>query len=253
MGHFLTVFCLVLALGGNTPPYNDGKQIFDHAENLVYRGKVGIALAPGVTFYSPRPLFVSLIHVPDVALRRTLSHWLPSADGFVRVLTSHLVPAALLAGTCLLFLRFLLDLSVSAGIASASSLLLAFSTMLFVFGRVVWSDIVQAFAFWGFFSALLRTVREPSRKRALLLGLWIGVLVNSKYLLVLAVAGGLLFALVETRRLGPRRQAALLMWAACTALPFAIPVAWFNYLRSGAFLHAGYAVEPFQESLFWGL
>lgn len=252
-GIFLAVFFVTLLLGGNTPPYNDGKQIFAHAENIVYQQELG-TVVPGARVLSPRPLLVSLIHVPSVALRRALGHFFPAADAQTRVLTSHIVPAALLAATAVLFVRFLLQLGVSAGMAGMGSVLLAFSTMLFVFGRVVWSDIVQALAFWGFFSGLLAAVREPTRRRALLLGLWAGLLVNTKYLFVLSVGGGMLFALAQMRgRLGPRQQAVLAGWAVLAALPFAVPIAWFNYLRSGTIFHAGYGIEPFQESILWGL
>jgi hypothetical protein len=72
-------------------------------------------------------------------------------------------------------------------------------------------------------------------------------------LFVLSVVGGMVFALSQTRSLGLRRQAALVGWAALAALPFAFPIAWFNYLRSGGIFHAGYAEEPFQEALVWGL
>jgi hypothetical protein len=252
-GIFIAVFFATLLLGGATPPYNDGKQIFDHAENIVYRGEMATNVAPGIKFYSPRPLFDSVIHVPSVALHRLLGNFFPSADSQIRVLTSHLAPAALLATTVVLCARFLLQSSVGVGVVSIVSIILAFSTMLFVFGRVVWSDIVQAFAFWGYFSALLTAIREPSRRHALLLGVWTGVLVNAKYLFVLSVCGGSVLVLWQTRILGLRRQAALVGWAALAALPFAFPIAWFNYLRSGGIFHGGYAEEPFQESLVWGL
>jgi hypothetical protein len=77
-GIFLAVFFVTLLLGGNTPPYNDGKQIFAHAENIVYQQELG-TVVPGAKVLSPRPLLVSLIHVPSVALRRTLGHFFPAA------------------------------------------------------------------------------------------------------------------------------------------------------------------------------
>src|SRR5664279_407961 len=140
LGIFLAVFFLLLLLGGRTPPYNDGKQIFDHAENLVYKGQIGIDVGGGAKFYSPRPILVSLIHVPDVVLRRAVSSVFPAADSVTRLVTSHVVPAILTALTCVLYVRFILLLGVGTGAASLSALLLAFGTTLFVFGRVVWAD-----------------------------------------------------------------------------------------------------------------
>jgi hypothetical protein len=253
-GIFLSTFFLLLLLGGNTPPYNDGKQIFDHAENIVYKGKIGIDIGPGVKFYNPRPIFVSLIHVPDVALRRAITALFPAADSLTRVVTSHLVPAALTATTCVLFARFVLLLGVGAPAASLSALLLAFGTMLFVFGRVVWSDIAQATAFWGFFSESLLLARRPGRNGAMKVGIWAGVLINTKYLFVLSLIGGFTFVATQLwTRLGTRKLAVVAGWAALAALPFSIPICWFNYIRNGTLFHGGYGIEPFQESIVWGL
>jgi hypothetical protein len=254
LGVFLATFFLLLLLGGRTPPYNDGKQIFDHAENLIYKGQIGIDVGPGPKFYSPRPILVSLIHLPDVALRRAVSAIFPAADGLTRVMTSHLVPAALTAITCVLYVRFVLLLGVGVGVASLCALILAFGTMLFVFGRVVWADIAQATAFWGFFSELLLELRQPDRKAAVKVGIWAGLLVNTKYIYILTVLGGGAFATTQIwARLGARRAAALAGWTVLAALPFAIPVCWFNYVRSGTLFSSGYGTEPFQESVFWGV
>ena len=254
LGILLTTFFLMVLLGGKTPPYNDGKQIFDHAENLVYKGQIGIDIGPGAKFYSPRPIFVSLIHVPGVALRRVISGIAPGSDGVTRILTSHIVPAALTAIICILYVRFILLLGVSVTAASISALVLTFGTMLFVFGRVVWADHLQATAFWGFFSELLLAVRQPSKRSALLVGIWAGVLVNTKYVFVLSLLGGSVFAATQIwARLGARKFATWASWEVLGALPFAVPVCWFNYVRSGSLFHGGYGVEPFQESLLWGL
>jgi hypothetical protein len=244
----------MLLLGGRTPPYNDGKQIFDHAENLVYKGQIGIDVGGNAKFYSPRPIFVSLIHVPDVALRRAVSLVFPAADSVSRIVTSHVVSAILTALLCVLHVRFILLLGVGTGAASLSALLLAFGTMLFVFGRVVWADIAQATAFWGFFSELLLAIRNPDGRVALKVGIWAGLLVNTKYVFVLSLAGGFVFAVTQVRtRMPYRKLVVLASWAALGALPFAIPVFWFNYVRSGTLFHGGYGVEPFQESILWGV
>jgi hypothetical protein len=254
-GVFLTTFFLVMALGGATPPQNDGKQIFAHAEAVVYQRHFGVQVRPGVLFYNPRPFLVSLIHVPDVALRRVVSGVFPAADALTRVLTSHIVPAALTALTALLFMRFVLGLGVGALGATVSTLLLVLGTMLLVYGRVVWSDVFQAAAFWGFFSEVLRTARRPDRRGALRVGAWAGLLVNTKVLFVLALPGAI--ALLARRAhavTGGRGLARLAGWAILAALPFVILMGWSNLVRDGRVLSAGYGFgEPFRESLFWGL
>ena len=123
--------------------------------------------------------------------------------------------------------------------------------MLFVFGRVVWSDIVQATAFWGFFSELLLAVRSPDRKAAMKVGAWAGALVNTKYLYVLSLLGSCAFGITQIwTRLGWRKVVALAGWAVLASLPFAVPIGWFNYVRNGMLLNTGYGNnEPFQESI----
>ncbi len=254
LGVFGSIFFLTLLLGGQTPPYNDGRQIIEPAETTVYQGTFGAPLPGGGFFYNPRPMLVSLVHVPSVLLRRGLSALFPAADSLTRIMTFHLVPAAALGLTALLFFRFLLRLGVGLAAASLSTAALAFSTILFVYGRVVWSDILQAAAFWGFFSELLLTARHPARWGALKAGMWMGLLLNSKYTFVLALPGAVLFLTMQTwARLRVRGVAALLAWAGAGLLPCLLFILWSNYHRWGLLFFAGYGGVPFQEALFWGL
>ena len=253
-GVFGTLFFLTLLLGAQTPPYNDGRQIIDPAESLVYRGSFGIHLADGSVFYNPRPMFVSLVHVPSVLLRRGLSALFPAADSVIRILTFHLVPAAILGLPGMLMIRFLLLIGVGVLAASLSASALAFSTILFVYGRVVWSDILQAAMFWGFFAELVLAAREPGRGGAIKVGVWAGLLINTKYTFVLALPGAALFLALEAwPRLRARGLAALFAWTAVAFLPFVLFILWSNHHRWNDAFSAGYGGVPFQESLFWGL
>ena len=253
LGVFGAIFFLTLLLGGQTPPYNDGRQIVDPAEHLVYHGTFGIPLPDGRLFYNPRPMAVSLVQVPDVLVRKGLSALFPSADATTRIMTFHLVPALFLAATGLLMLRFLLSIGVGALAASLATASLAFSTILFVYGRVVWSDIVQAAVFWGFFAQLVTTARAPDRRGAIKLGLWLGLLVNTKYTFVLVMPGGVLFlALQAWPELRTRGLAKLFAWTGVASLPFALFILWSNAHRWGDPFFAGYGGVPFQEAMFWG-
>ena len=254
LGVFGTLFFLTLLLGAQTPPYNDGRQIIDPAENLVYHGAFGIPTGGGGVFYNPRPMFVSLVHVPSVLLRRGLSALFPTADAVTRSMTFHLVPAAILGLTGVLLIRFLLIIGVGVLAASLSTAALAFSTILFVYGRIVWSDILQAAMFWGFFSELVLAAREPSRGGAVKVGIWAGLLLNTKYTFALALPGAVLFLAWEAwPRLRARGVAALFAWMAAGLLPFVLFILWSNHHRWGDALYPGYGGVPFQEALFWGL
>jgi hypothetical protein len=254
LGVFGTIFFLTLLLGGQTPPYNDGRQIVDPAENVVYQGAFAIPLGDGRLFYNPRPMFVSLVHVPGVLIRRGLSALFPTADAVTRIMTYHLLPAALLALTGILLLRFLLQIGVGMAAASLATAALAFSTILFVYGRVVWADILQAAAFWGFFSELVLAAQKPDRRAAVKVGIWAGVLLNTKYTFVLALPGAVLFLGREAwPRLRARGVAMLLAWTAAAFLPFAMFILWSNHHRWGDMWFSGYGGVPFQEAIFWGL
>ncbi len=254
LGVFGSVVFLTLLLGGQTPPYNDGRQIIEPAESLVYHGRFGAPLPDGRAFYNPRPMFVSLVQVPGVLLRRGLSAIFPGADPVIRIMTFHLVPALFLGLTGLLFFRFLLSVGVGVKAASLATAALAFSTILFVYGRVVWSDVVQAALFWGFFASLLAAARAPRRRAAIALGIWMGLLVNSKYTFVMVLPGAALFLGMQARlQLRTRGLATFFAWTAGAALPFALFILWSNAHRWGDPLSFGYGGVPFQEALFWGL
>jgi hypothetical protein len=254
LGVIGSIFFLTLLLGAKTPPFNDGKQIIDSAENVVYQGSFGISLPDGKYFYNPRPMFVSLVHVPGVLLRRGLTALFHVDDAVTRIMTSHLVPAAILGFLGALLLRFLMKIGVGVLAASLSTAVFAFSTIVFVYGRVVWADILQVAAFWGFFSELILASQDPNRRRALKIGIWAGLLVNTKYTFVLALPGaGLFLALQTWPRLKTRGVATLFAWTAVAALPFALFILWSNHHRWGSAFYAGYAGVPFQEAVFWGL
>jgi hypothetical protein len=254
LGIFLGIFFFTHLLGGQTQPYNDGRQMFGHAESLVYNGTFGIPDASGKAYYNPRPMLVSLVHVPGVLLRKGLAAVFPAADAVTRIMTSHIVPAALLALTGVLFVRYLLLIGVGVAAASLSALALVLSSILFVFGRVVWSEAVQTIAFVGLFTELLLAARAPDRRAAIKIGTFAGLLVCSKYLYVLSLPGAALFLVTQLWGRVPRRRLlVLLAWAAVAFLPFAAFIGWSNHVRYGSALSAGYDKEPFQEALFWGV
>ena len=254
LGVFGALFFLTLLLGGQTPPYNDGRQIVDPAERVVYQGSFGIPVGDGTIFYNPRPMFISLVHVPEVLLRRGISALFPAADSAARIMTYHLVPAAVLGLSGLLLLRFLLHIGVGMAAASLSAVAVAFSTILFVYGRLVWSDILQAVAFLGFFTELILASRKPDRWAAIKVGLWAGLLMNTKYTFALALPGAALFLGMQAwPHLRTRGTAMLFAWTACAFLPFALFILWSNHHRWGDAWAMGYGGVPFQEAVFWGL
>ena len=69
------------------------------------------------------------------------------------------------------------------GVAGFGGLVLGLGTMVAVYARVAWSEIVQVCCFIGFYRCLLRVADTPSRAAAIAVGVWGGLLVNSKLVL----------------------------------------------------------------------
>ena len=226
LGLFLVVFAVFLALGSREPPWTDAKQIYGVAESIVHRGELSIQVNVGVPHngrtYAIYPLLTSLVHVPGAALERAVAKAGPEAAKLVRPLAGHLGPAAVGALLCLLFLHLCLDRGVSPRVATAGALALSFTTLVMVYARSPYSEITQAACFLGYFLWLLRLIQTPGRRQAIILGVWIGLLVNTKALYVLAVPGGaLLVALTVGRRLGWRPLLSLAGWVCVGGAPFA--------------------------------
>jgi hypothetical protein len=266
LGLFLVVFAAYLALGSREPPWTDAKQIYGVAESIVHRGELSIQLNIGVPHqgrtYAIYPLMTSLVHVPGAALERAVAKAGPEAAKLVRPLAGHLGPAAVGALLCLLFLHLCLDRGVSPRVATAGALALAFTTLVMVYARSPYSEITQAACFLGYFLWLLRLIQTPGRRQAIILGVWIGLLVNTKALYVLAVPGGaLLVALTVGRRLGWRPLVSLAAWVGVGGAPFLIMFLAYNLVRTGSLSQIGYPTGVAGTPLFaerilvglWGL
>ena len=259
VGVFLTVLFTNLIGEGRTPPHNDSKFIYSVAESIVYRDSIDIPLAGGKV-YAQQPLFPSAIHIPGVYLRKLIAHNDPAIDKLVKPLTSHLGTQVAVALGCVVFFRLLLFLGLSWGAASLGTIGLAFATFLPIYARSAWSEALQATCFIGFFSSLLRLSDEPSGKTGLWFGLWSGLLVSSKYALVLALPGAAVFLGYRAFRAGRIRiLLRALIWPAIPGVVFVALILWYNWARTGTSTSSGYPSlsglldTVLRESLFVGL
>jgi len=254
-----TIFFAYMLGEGRTPPFNDSKVIYSVAESILYRQAVDVPV-PGGKLYAQQPLLPSAIHLPGVALRKAIAGGDPALDKLVKPMTSHLGTQLMVVLGCLLFFRFLLYLEVSRRGASLATLALAFATFLPIYSRSAWSEALQATCFVGFFSALIRLKEEPRPGTGLWFGFWVGMLVNSKYVFVLALPGALLFLLVcayREKRVRPVLRA--LAWPLLPGAAFLVAILWYNWARTGSLFSSGYpslaglADSVLRESLFVGL
>lgn len=243
-------------------PWNDAHLIYHTAGAIVLRGEIGVPItgAPGQYQYAPHPLLPALTQVPGwIIYNWIISKWMP-AWSMAKVMTSHLAPAFCGALTCVLFLNAALVLGVGRRIASAFTLILGFSTTIWVYARSPYSEIVQAAALMGYAGALLAFWHTPRRSTAFRVGLWAALLVNSKVVFVLALPGGLLLCLFRLRH-SLRRFLGLAPWAVVPLLAGGWVVLLHNRARTGEVTSTGYGevgqvVQVLSQPLWegaWGL
>ena len=210
--------------------------------------------------YAPHPFFTSAIHVPGAAVRWLVTKSHPDLDRLVKPLTSHLGSQVMCALGCLVLFRLLVHLGISLAAASLCTLAFGFGTFLPIYARTAWSEGLQAACFMGFYSALLRVKDNPGRSSGIWFGLWVGLLINSKYVFALVLPGSVLFlAYYAWQR---RQWRAFLRAAVWSALPGAFSLAvilWYNWARTGVSTNSGYptvaglAQTVFRENLLFGL
>ncbi len=260
-GVLVTILFTYLAFEGRTPPYIDSRQLYDVAESIVYRGTIRIPPYTSVN-YAQHPFLPSAIHLPGVVLRKAIAGNDAQVDKLVKPMTSHLGSQIVAVIGCLVFLRLLLFLGLSPWGASLGTLILAFSTLVPIYARTAWSESLQTTAFIGFLSAVLRLFAEPRRKNGIWLGVWTGILVNSKYVFVLAIPGAVLFLCFQAWRSKQlRAYFAAGLWSCLGGIPFLLVTLWYNQARSqvGSATDSGYApiqtlaVSVFRENPLWGL
>ena len=251
---FVAVFAFLLATSSREPAWGDAHPMWDVADRIVQRGAIDIKLRwpedlpPGADgkIYAIAPLGASLVHVPGAAVHALVHDIAPSYDPLVLPLATHLAPAALGALAAVLFFALLRDLGRRARTASACTAILVAATTLWVYARYPYSEIAQLACFLGLVRATLRVMREPARREALWLGAWAGMLLDTKYVFAIAIAGA---ALAIVWRLRGRAKQPL-AWAALAGAPFVALAAWYNVARWGSPLSSGY--EPYLDAYFGG-
>jgi hypothetical protein len=254
---FVAVFSLNMLSSGREPAWGDARGMWEVAERMVAQHTIAIATrwpddipaGRGGRYYGIAPIGPSLVHLPGVVLARLGHRVAPRYDPLIRPLATHLAPSALGALACVVFFLLLGDLGIGARTASLSTAILACATTIWVYARYPYSEILQLTAFLGLFRQVLRTADQPSRRNALGLGVWAGVLLNAKYVFASAIVGGVV-AIAWTLR---ARRAALvrtLAWAAVAGAPLLALALGYNWARWGSIARTGY--EPYLDAYFGG-
>src|SRR5262249_24783789 len=153
-------------------------------------------------------------------------------------LASHLGPAALGALTCALFFG-LARRFVGVGAASLATLAVGLGTATAYWARSPFGEMLQIASFTGYVLAIHDALEDASANSGRRVGLWAGLLVNSKLVFVLAIP--VVAAVLAWRlRREPRRLLVFFGWAALMMLPGVALVLYWNWARWGNPLDTGY-------------
>ena len=254
---FVAVFALYMLSSSREPAWGDGRGMWEVATRLVDDAAISIQtrwpedIPPGRNgkYYGITPIGTSLVHVPGAALAG-LGHAIsPRHDVLVRPLATHVGPSALGALACALLFLLLRDLRIRRRTASACAAILAVSTTTWIYARMPYSEIAQLACFLGMFRSLLRVTAEPTRRDAIWLGVWAGLLFNTKYVFASAIIGAGLLVVWTYRKRRPE-LGRVLAWAAIAGAPFLVLALVYNYLRWGSITQTGY--EPYLDMYFGG-
>jgi hypothetical protein len=251
---FFTVFWIVMVGSSRERPWGDAHPIYDVAEALVERHQVSIdtrwppsiPLGRDKKIYAVSALLPSLVHLPGAAVRHYVMKWAATRPPAQRAaiidlslpLCAHIAPAALGALTCLLFFSLCGQLGVSWRMALWGTAAVGFATIVTVYARSPYSEIVQAACFTGFFARLLRVRQSSDPWGAAALGGWAGALLASKLIYAGSIAGAFLLVAWAWRR-DPRALLRLLIGAALGFLPWLLLMLVYNWARWGSFTSFG--------------
>ncbi len=259
---FVCLTAVYLLLGSREQPWGDAGIMYEVGHGIARKGTIAIDTewppmshrgADGRVF-SQYALGPSLVSVPGVWLRSALTTLLPASGFLVFVLTAHLAHAMLGALVCVLFHRLARRHGCSPKMASLGTLVLAFGTMLFVYARSPFSEVLQTACAIGFTAAVVETLDSKARAPALALGAWAGILLNTKSVFALSIAAAAVLIVVRHRH-DRAALARISAWAIAAFGPFAVVALAYNRARWGSLFDTGYGatLDLMREDVLSGL
>lgn len=247
---FVAVSCLNLASMSREVPWGDSRPVYEVALSMVHGNGVAAQTrwpsdaAPGKDgrFYAAQPWLPSLLHIPGAVAHLVMMSLSPSPEigHLVDVFSCHLSGALLGALVVWLFFRLCLQHGASRKVAGVAALMLALASIVWVYARYPFTEIVQIACFTGFFLALTQLLAKLDRRTALATGVWAGMLLNSKYIYALCLPGALALVLVQHRK-SLRELGRALVWVGLGFVPGVVMILLYNYLRFGSVTKTGYA------------
>jgi len=246
---FAAVACVYFAVMSREVPWGDARPVFEVAESMVQGRGVSVQTRwpsdapPGRAgkYYAAAPWLPSLVHIPGVGLRGLLSSFAvgPEVAHLLQILAAHLAGGLLGGFIAWLFFRLCRRHGASPRVARGATALLALGTIVWVYARYPFSEIAQIACFTGFFLELSQLLKRLDPRTALAVGVWAGLLLNTKSIYALCLPGALLMIVLAHRKtLLPMLRAVGL--AAVGLLPGVLMVLLYNAIRFGGVTRTGY-------------
>ena len=246
---FVLLTCVYLAIAGREPPWGDAHVVYATTQNLVDHGHIDVDLGGPPQFYAIRngkkygvfPLGNVLAMAPSYLVFHALAAIPRAPVDFLFRLTTHLSPALLVAGACVLL--FVLGRREGATERASAWLALGLgtTTILAVYARSPYSEALQTLVFTWVIERGLALGERLTRSGALLGGVACGLLVNTKLIYALAVPVVALYVVWRHRG----EIVKVLVSLALAAIPlsaFAVFALWHNHLKTGTLFDSGYAI-----------
>lgn len=264
---FLVLACTYLLFTSREPPWADAHVVYDTTQSLVERGELSITLNGPPQFFVYRhsrkygvfPLGNVVAMVPSYLAYKALraTHLFPEVPLFA--LCSHLSPALLMAAAAVVLYRLAQQRGASPRLAALLSLGFGLSTICFCYARVPYSEALQTLFLLLLVGATLRAGARVTAAEMVRIGIYAGVLFNSKLvnaLLLPLVPIYIVWQHVQAARSAPkhgggagarlRRVAAELAGPFAMALlafaPFAALALWHNHQKTGSLWDTGYQI-----------
>ena len=247
---FMAVSCLYFATMSREVTWGDARPVYEVALSMVHGQGVSVPTrwpsdaAPGREgkYYASQPWLPSLVHLPGATIRAVFLHLKlgPETSHLLNMLSCHFAGGLLGGLAAWLFFLLCLRHGATPKVAGFAAISLAVGSMVWVYARYPFTEIIQVVCFTGFFLELSQLAQRLDRRTALATGLWAGLLLNTKYTYALCLPGALLVVVLQHHKtLRPLLRAIALVVAGL--LPGLVMILLYNYLRFGSVTKTGYS------------
>jgi uncharacterized membrane protein YtjA (UPF0391 family) len=260
---FLLLASLFLLLTSREPPWADAHVVYDTTESFVEHHDFAVRMDGGPSWFYARPkgptgpkygvfpLGNVLAMVPSYLAYKALRTLPGVPDRPLNAMICHLSPALLMAGACIFF--FMLArrrLSSDGGDerrdrwAAGMTLVLATSTIVFIYARSPYAEALQTFALTMLVERTFNAARAPTVNALGWVGVAAGLLINAKLVFVLVLPLIVCYLVWARMKQGDVGRLIVNSWLALIEFSAFVALAlWHNHLKTGSIADSGYTMR----------